>query len=207
MKDRKLENTEEKRTLEETRRAAARGYGRLSTMLLYFLGGYILLAPWIAPRLLGWEMITRVVGGEQVVLRIAVGILFVYFATLTSEKYALKFLTQDILHAFNMLLYGQDYRQHRQTVTTQIRRLRSDDPKVRASAHRVLKEMTGQPLPAEFEPWHAWWERARPTFRLARSEPGALGRPGSRKARTGETRIKEDRAENTPAKPRGENHD
>ena len=177
-----------RRSPEETRRLAARGYGKLSAAILYFLGAYILLAPWVAPKILGWEMLTRLVGGEQVFMRIAVGLLFVYFATLTQEKYALKFLTQDIMHAMNMLLYGQDYRQHRATVTEQIKRLEEDEPGVRSAAHRVLTQMTGQAFPAEYEPWAAWWQRARSTFRLARTAaPPAAARPdraGSRGEKT-----------------------
>jgi hypothetical protein len=151
----------------DKRRLAAQGYGRLSVLLLYFLGAYILLAPWVAPRFLGWEAITRAVGGEQVFLRLAVGLLFIYFATSTHEKYKLKFLTQDILHAFNMLLYGRDYRQHRAAVSAQIARLASEDPTVRKAAHRALVRMTGQAFPAEVEPWMLWWKQARHTFRLA----------------------------------------
>ena len=40
-----------KRSREETGRLAARGYARLSTSILYFLGFYILVAPWLAAQL------------------------------------------------------------------------------------------------------------------------------------------------------------
>jgi hypothetical protein len=155
-----------KRSREETGRLAARGYARLSTSILYFLGFYIL----VAPRWLGWTLLTETLGGEQVLLRVFVGLLFLYFATLTQEKYALKFLTQSILHAFNIYLYGPDYRQHRETVAEQIRRLASPNEASRTAAHRVLKRMTGQSFPADHATWAAWWERARHTFRLARSD-------------------------------------
>ena len=152
---------------DDRRRLAAQGYSRLSVLLLYFLGAYIVLAPWVAPRFLGWEAITSTVGGEQVFLRLAIGLLFIYFATSTHEKYKLKFLTQDILHAFNMLLYGRDYRQHRAAVSAQIARLAADDEAVRRAAHKALKRMTGQAFAADVEPWMVWWKQARHTFRLA----------------------------------------
>jgi len=155
--------------LDDRRRLAARGYSRLSVLLLYFLGAYIVLAPWIAPRWLGWEAVTSMVGGEQTFLRLTIGLLFIYFATSTHEKYKLKFLTQDILHAFNMLLYGRDYRQHRAAVSAQIARLASDEESVRKAALKALRRMTGQAFSAEVEPWMVWWKHARHTFRLAGS--------------------------------------
>lgn len=169
----------------ETRRLATRGYGRLSVILLYFLGFYILFAPWIAPGFMGWTLITEAVGGEQVFLRILVGLLFLYFATLTQEKYTLKFLTQDILHAFNMILYGQDYRQHRAAVAAQIRLLGSDNARVRTTAHKVLVDMTGQDFPAQHESWAAWWSQARRTFKLVKR--GKPPDPASRAPENGET--------------------
>jgi len=175
----------------ETRRMATKGYGRLSVLLLYFLGFYIVLAPWIAPGFLGWTWITEAVGGEAVFLRILVGLLFLYFATLTQEKYTLKFLTQDILHAFNMILYGQDYRQHRAAVAAQIKLRGSDNARVRTTARKVLVDMTGQEFSAEHEPWAAWWSQARRTFKLVKREksPAAAAMaPDTRAAENGESK-------------------
>jgi len=175
-----------KRSATETRQLASRGWGRISVSILYFLGFYILLAPWIAPKILGWTLLTEAVGGEQVFLRLAVGLLFLYFATLTQEKYALKYLTRDILHAFNMLLYGQNYQQHRASVASQIQLLKSDKARTRASAHKVLMELTGQEFPAEHEPWAVWWAQARRTFKLVKGAKPSDKAPGSEADEKGE---------------------
>ncbi|MBN2490218.1 MAG: hypothetical protein JXQ29_05160 [Planctomycetes bacterium] len=175
-----------KRPREETARLSARGYARLSTAILYFLGAYILFAPWLAPRWLGWTLLAETVGGEPVLLRILVGLLFLYFATLTQEKYALKFLTRSILHAFNIYLYGPDYQQHRAAVAEQIQRLLSPNEAARTAAHRVLRRMTGQAFGPDHPSWAVWWERARHTFRLARETGPAAAADGARTAEHGD---------------------
>lgn len=158
--------------MEQTTQASGTGRGalpRLSVAMLFFLGGYILVAPYF-PSVLLWERVTGAVGGEGPFLRICVGLLFVYFATLSHEKYALKSLTHDILEAFNGMIYGKDYRRHRATVAEQIARLGDEQPAVRRAAHRALTAMTRQDFPAEHAVWAAWWSQAERTFRLPASD-------------------------------------
>ena len=139
---------------------------RMSVFVLAVIGLWVIFAPWVAPRLLLWEQVTSALGGEGVLLRVLLGILFLYFATLTHEKYALKRLARDIMEAFNLVMFGENYRQHRQTVAEQIELLRSSRPDARRSAHEVLQELTGQSLPEDHGAWEAWWSGAQSTFRL-----------------------------------------
>lgn len=142
-------------------------YDRLSVWLLSVMGVYILVAPWLAPELLHWNRITASVGGEAAFVRVALGVLFIYFALLTHEKYVLKTLNRDLVEAFNVAMYGEHYRQHRATVESLIDSLASASDEARERAHGALRTMTGQALPADHDTWSAWWSQARNTFRLS----------------------------------------
>jgi len=94
-----------------------------------------------------------------------VAFLFFYFASLTWEKYRLREMTGDLLEAFNLMVFGKDYRQHRQAVAILIDSLGSDKETVRSAAHRSLVQLTGQVFPPEPAVWRKWWELNERSFK------------------------------------------
>ncbi|MBI1850815.1 MAG: hypothetical protein HYR85_10770 [Planctomycetes bacterium] len=137
---------------------------RISIGILYTLGLYVLIGPLVAPNASGWTRLTEAFG-ETAVLRCAIGFLFVYFATLTREKYRMKFIIEDVLEALNTFLYGKDYRRHREAVEILLRSLQSSDRNLRAKAVDALEKITGQRFGDDPGAWRKWWELNQRTFR------------------------------------------
>jgi hypothetical protein len=136
---------------------------RISIGVLLALGAWALLAP-LVPSISGWSALVGAFG-ETPILRCAVGFLFIYFATLTREKYRMKFILEDVLEALNNFLYGKDYRRHREAVEILLRSLSSKDGQLRAKAVEALEKITGQRFGDDPGAWRKWWELNQKTFR------------------------------------------
>jgi hypothetical protein len=74
-------------------------------------------------------------------------------------------MTGDLLETFNLMVFGKDYRQHRQAVAILIDSLGSGQETVRGAAHRSLVKITGQIFPPEPGVWRKWWELNEKTFK------------------------------------------
>jgi hypothetical protein len=148
----------------EAVRRRERILARVSTACLYLVGAYLIVAPIAVPNLSGWSSAVESVG-EVAILRVAVGFLFLYFATLTREKYKLKFIVEDVLEALNTFLYGKDYRRHREAVEILLRSLATPDSRVRERAVEALQKITGQRFGDDAAAWRKWWEINQRTFR------------------------------------------
>ncbi len=137
---------------------------RISLTSLYVFGLYLIVAPFLFPEALGWTAATEAFG-EAGILRIAVAFLFFYFATLTREKYRLKFMVEDVLEALNTLLFGKDYRRHREAVEILLTSLSAPDSRIRAKAVDALQKITGQAFGDDPPAWRKWWEINQRSFR------------------------------------------
>ena len=170
--------------MHESTRERRRRIARFSVVTLYVAGIYFIVVPLLLPDLLGWKVLKKEFG-ENSILCLAVGFLFLYVAVLTREKHRLGEGMRDILEALHMVLYGPDFKKDRETVGILIRAVRSADSGVRESSLRSLRRMTGEDFGHDPEAWEAWWEKNRSRFRRrdqARENPSTSTGMGGEKA-------------------------
>jgi hypothetical protein len=112
--------------------------------------------------------------GADLVVRIGLAAQFLVLSIFVGEVVALRSHLSMLLHALRTATSGgtgeEAKRDDRAAVDILIRALDSREANTREKAHKNLKRLTGQDLPADRAAWEAWWKEHRSEF---------LGRPPS----------------------------
>ena len=133
---------------------------RLAAVVLAAVGVLFLVrASW-----LGWDGLSRLVGGDDRLLGAGVGVAFLLIASLSWEKNQLRVRVAELMEALNQLLYGKDFRSQREAIDILLTALESKDPVARRTAHEHLMRLTGQSFAEDPSVWRAWWSANQATW-------------------------------------------
>ncbi len=105
------------------------------------------------------------------ILRVLVGILFVFMAALMHQLRATRTETREVYQALNQLLYGRDFRRDREAIRILLTSLDSKDEGVSTTAWKNLKELTGQDFARDAKVWRSWWKANEKRFALKAKRP------------------------------------
>ena len=133
-----------------------------SVVAITIMGFWIALSPLIG-KYTGYDQFASWVGGEVVLLRVLVGVLFLYFAGIVKERNAMKGLL-DNLRDMASTRRVPTAEESRQAVEILIQALGSEREDVRRTAAENLRRMTGQELGTDAGAWEAWWVSNREGF-------------------------------------------
>lgn len=105
------------------------------------------------------------------ILRILIGILFVFTAAMMVQLRAARSETREVYQALNQLLYGKDYRRDREAIRILLTSLGSKEEKVSTMAWQNLKQLTGQNFARDVKVWESWWKANEKRFALKAKRP------------------------------------
>ncbi len=105
------------------------------------------------------------------ILRVLIGILFVFAAGLAVQTNSVRGEIREVYQALNMLLYGKNYRRDREAIRILLTALASKDEEISAKAWRNLKELTGQNFARDPRIWETWWSSNQKRFTLKAKRP------------------------------------
>ena len=105
------------------------------------------------------------------ILRVLIGILFVFVAGLMVQTNSARKDTEEVYQALNMLLYGKNYRRDREAIRILLKALPSKDMDVSINAWKNLKELTGQNFARDAQVWKSWWAANEKRFALKAKRP------------------------------------
>jgi hypothetical protein len=105
------------------------------------------------------------------ILRVLIGILFVFVAALMVQTNSARRETGEVYQALNMLLYGKNYRRDREAIRILLKALPSKDMDVSINAWKNLKELTGQNFARDAQVWESWWVANEKRFALKAKRP------------------------------------
>lgn len=147
-----------------------RKLGDWSVLCLSVLGLWIILSPVTGP-FTGYTWLCDLLGGEQVLLRVFLGFLFLYFAGIVKEKNALLGALRSFRRAAGKTA-GPTGEESRQAVDLLLAGLASEREDVRRIALENLQRLTGRDFGPDPAAWRRWWTDARESF----APPPAPGR-------------------------------
>lgn len=115
--------------------------------------------------------ITDPIGGIRPVACVLVAALALAVGLMDARTVALQIKVEGMVDTINRQLYGDDYQTIRDAVSILVITMRKGG-EGKAVARRELERLTGLSFADDGEAWATWWEKARPTFRTAKSKDG-----------------------------------
>jgi len=105
------------------------------------------------------------------ILRVLIGILFVFMAGLMYQLRATRMEAKEVYQALNQLLYGKNYRRDREAIRILLTSLGSKNEQVSTVAWQNLKKLTGQNFARDLEVWESWWRTNEKRFAVKAKRP------------------------------------